>query len=68
MTNFRWWRQLHWTEYGAELLELRFIFVGPVPSFNFGQGLPMALIPNKSIRLLITGLDAGSGSLVAIHH
>jgi len=49
--------------------ELRFIFVGlSAVVFNFGQGLPMEqLIPNKSIRLLITGLMfAGSGSLVAI--
>jgi len=69
MTNFRWWRQLHWTEYGAELLGTAFIFVGlSAVVFNFGQGLPMEqLIPNKSIRLLITGLMfAGSGSLVAI--
>jgi len=67
MTNFRWWRQLHWTEYGAELLNCVFIFVGlsaVVFNFGFANG---ELIPNKSIRLLITGLMfAGSGSLVAI--
>jgi len=68
MTNFRWWRQLHWTEYGAELGTAFLIFVGlSAVVFNFGQGLMEQLIPNKSIRLLITGLMfAGSGSLVAI--
>lgn len=68
--TFRWWRQLHWFEYGAELLGTAFlVFVGlSAVVFNFGLGLPMEqLIPNKSIRLLITGLMfAGSGSLVAI--
>lgn len=70
MTNLRWWRQLHWSEYGAELLGTAFlVFVGlSVVVWNFAQGLPMTqLIPNKSIRLLITGLMfSGSGSLVAI--
>ena len=70
MTNFKWWKQLHWSEYGAELLGTMFlVFVGlSAVVFNFGQGLPIEpLIPDSSIRLLITGLMfAGSGSLVAI--
>jgi aquaporin Z len=70
MANLAWWRQLHWAEYGAELLGTAFlIFVGlGAVVFNFGKGLPMEhLIPDKSTRLLITGLlFAGSGSLVAI--
>lgn len=64
------WKQLHWPEYGAELLGTAFnIFVGlSAVVFDFGKGLPMEhWIPDKSIRLLITGLMfAGSGSLVAI--
>ncbi|MCX7594817.1 MAG: aquaporin [Fischerella sp.] len=63
-------RQLHWLEYGAELLGTAFvIFCGlSAVVFNFGKGLPMEhLIPDRSIRLLLTGLlFAGSGSLVAI--
>lgn len=70
MANLTGWKQLHWPEYGAELLGTAFnIFVGlSAVVFNMGQGLPMEhLIPNQSIRLLITGLlFAGSGSLVAI--
>ncbi len=70
MANLKWWRQLHWSEYGAEMLGTAFmIFVGlSAVVFNSGQGLLMEqLIPNKSIRLLITGLIfAGSGSLVAM--
>ena len=70
MANLTGWRQLHWPEYGAELLGTAFnIFVGlSAVVFDFGKGLPMEhLIPNNSIRLLITGLVfAGSGSLVAI--
>jgi len=62
--------QLHWSEYGAELLGTAFlVFVGlSAVVFDFGKGLPMSsLIPSHSIRLLITGLMfAGSGSLVAI--
>jgi len=68
--TLRWWRQLHWPEYGAELLGTAFlVFVGlSAVVFNMGQGLPMEdLIPIRAIRLLITGLlFAGSGSLVAI--
>ena len=70
MANLTGWRQLHWPEYGAELLGTAFnIFVGlSAVVFDFGLGLPMEhLIPDNSIRLLITGLVfAGSGSLVAI--
>jgi aquaporin Z len=64
------WQPLHWEEYTAELVGTSFnIFVGlSAAIFNFGQGLPMEnLIPDKSIRLLITGLiSAGSGTLFAI--
>lgn len=64
------WQPLHWAEYTAELVGTLFnIFVGlSAVVFNFGQGLPMEhLIPNHSIRLLITGLIySGSGSLFAI--
>lgn len=62
--------RLHWIEYGAELLGTAIlVFVGlSAVVFDFAEGLPMEhLIPNQSIRLLITGLVfAGSGSLVAI--
>jgi aquaporin Z len=64
----RW--HLHWAEYMAELVGTAFnIFIGlSAVVFDFGQGLPMEhLIPNRSIRLLITGLIySGSGSLFAI--
>ena len=64
------WQPLHWAEYTAELVGTLFnIFVGlSAVVFDFGQGLPMEhLIPNHSIRLLITGLIySGSGSLFAI--
>ncbi|KYC40894.1 hypothetical protein WA1_25075 [Scytonema hofmannii PCC 7110] len=70
MDSFTSWRQLHWSEYGAELLGTAFnLFIGlSAVVFNFGKGLPMqALIPNESMRLLMTGLFfAGSGSLIAI--
>lgn len=70
MANLTGWRQLHWPEYGAELLGTAFVvFVGlSAVVFNMGKGLPMErLIPDQSIRLLITGLlFSGSGSLVAI--
>jgi aquaporin Z len=64
------WQPLHWAEYTAELVGTTFnIFVGlSAVVFDFGQGLPMEqLIPNHSIRLLITGLIySGSGSLFAV--
>lgn len=67
--TLRWWRQLHWSEYGAELLGtafLVFVELGAVVC-NFGQVPMEQFIPKKSIRLLITGLMfAGSGSLVAV--
>ena len=70
MTNSKWWKQLNWPEYFAELFGTAFlIFIGlSAVTFDLGKGLPMEnLIPNKSFRLLITGLlFAGSGSLVAI--
>lgn len=64
------WQPLHWEEYRAELVGTAVnIFVGlSAVVFDFGQGLPMEnLIPDKSIRLLITGLIfSGSGALFAI--
>jgi aquaporin Z len=67
---FARWQPLHWAEYTAELVGTAFnIFVGlSAVVFDFGRGLPMEhLIPNHSIRLLITGLIySGSGSLFAI--
>jgi aquaporin Z len=67
---FARWQPLNWAEYTAELVGTAFnIFVGlSAVVFNFGQGLPMEhLIPDKSIRLLITGLIfSGSGALFAI--
>ncbi len=70
MDSFTNWRQLHWSEYGAEFLGTAFnLFVGfSAIVFDFGKGLPMeSFIPNGSMRLLITGLIfAGSGSLFTI--
>jgi aquaporin Z len=70
MRNFVGWRQLHWQEYTAEMLGTAFnVFVGlSAVVFNMGKGSPMEhLIPNHSLRLLLTGLlFAGSGSLFAI--
>ena len=67
---FAHWQPLHWAEYMAELVGTAFnIFIGlSAVVFDSGQGLPMEhLIPNRSIRLLITGLIySGSGSLFAI--
>lgn len=68
--NLAWWKQLHWSEYSAELLGTAFnLFVGfSIITFNFGKGLPMeSLIPDESLRLLINGLIfAGSGSIFAV--
>ncbi len=70
MANLTAWKQLHWPEYGAELLGTAFlVFVGlSAVVSNFGKGLPMEqLIPDRSMRSLLTGLMfAGSGSIVAI--
>ncbi len=70
MNKDRWWKQLHWFEYGAELLGTAFLLFGGVSAiaFDFGTGSPLAhVLPDTSVRLLITGLlFAGSGSLVAI--
>jgi len=66
----KWRKQLHWAEYGAELLGTAFlIFVGlSAVVFDFAKGLPLSnLLPDASLRRLITGLIfAGSGSLVAL--
>lgn len=63
-------QHLHWAEYTAELVGTTFnIFIGlSAIVFDFGQGLPIEhLIPDRSIRLLITGLIfSGSGALFAI--
>lgn len=70
MRDHAWWKQLHWPEYGAELLGTAFLLFAGVSAvvFDFGTGSPLAqILPDKSARLLITGLlFAGSGSLVAI--
>ncbi|GAC1360259.1 MAG: aquaporin [Ktedonobacteraceae bacterium] len=64
------WKQLHWTEYGAEFVGTAFLVFAGLSAvvFDFGKGLPLAeLLPDAGIRRLITGLlFAGSGSLVAI--
>jgi aquaporin Z len=66
----KWRKQLHIPEYGAEFIGTAFlVFVGlSAVVFDFGKGLlPSSLIPDVSVRRLITGLIfAGSGSLVAI--
>jgi aquaporin Z len=70
MRDHVWWKHLHWPEYGAELLGTAFLLFAGVSAvvFDFGTGSPLAhVLPDKSARLLITGLlFAGSGSLVAI--
>jgi aquaporin Z len=70
MAQKAWWKELHWPEYGAELVGTAFLIIVGLSAvvFDFGQGLPMShLIPSMSLRLLIMGLIfAGSGSLVAI--
>lgn len=63
-------RKPHWPEYGAELLgTAALVFCGlSAVVLNFGTDSPVAtLVPNTSLRLLLTGLlFAGSGSLVAV--
>lgn len=70
MYEHRWWKRLHWPEYGAELLGTAFlVFVGiSAVVFDFDPSLPpVHLLPNMSLRMLITGLlFAGSGALVAL--
>jgi aquaporin Z len=70
MHDHVWWKQLHWPEYGAELLGTAFLVFAGVSAvvFDFGNGSPLAhVLPDTSVRRLITGLlFAGSGSLVAI--
>src|SRR6266496_5671828 len=70
MRDHVWWKQLHWFEYGAELLGTAFLVFAGVSAvvFDFGTGSPLAhVLPDTSIRRLITGLlFAGSGALVAI--
>src|SRR5258708_1757947 len=70
MQKHSWWQRLHWPEYGSELLGtafLVFITLSAV-TFNLGPSSPLAaVLPNRSARLLVTGLIiAGSGPLVAI--
>lgn len=63
-------RRLHWPEYAAESLgTAALLFFGlSAVVLNFGLDSPVAaLVPNTSLRLLLTGLlFAGSGSLVAV--
>ena len=70
MQKHSWWRRLHWPEYGSELLGTAFlVFIAlSAVTFNFGSGSPLAaVLPNSSVRRLITGLMlAGSGPLMAI--
>jgi aquaporin Z len=70
MRDHVWWKHLHWFEYGAELLGTAFLLFAGVSAvvFDFGAGSPLvSVVPDKSVRLLITGLlFAGSSSLVAI--
>lgn len=65
-----WWARLHWLEYGAELLGTAFLlFVGlSALTLDIKADSPLAaVLPNKSIRWLITGLlFAGSRSLMTI--
>ncbi len=39
-----WWKQLHWFEYGAELLGTAFLLFAGVSTvvFDFGAGSPLA--------------------------
>lgn len=70
MHNHIWWKQLHWFEYGAELLGTAFLVFAGVSTiiFVFGVGSPLArALPDPGIRRLIRGLlFAGSGALIAI--
>src|SRR5579859_2347668 len=70
MRDHVWWKHLHWFEYAAELVGTAFLLFAGVSAvvFDFGVGSPLlSAVPDKSVRLLITGLlFAGSSSLVAI--
>ena len=70
MRDHTWWKQLHWFEYGAELLGTAFLVFAGVSAvvFVFGTGSPLAqILPSTSTRRLIAGLlFAGCGALVAI--
>ena len=70
MRDHVWWKQLHWFEYGAELIGTAILVFADVSAvvFDFGTGSPIAqVVPDVSTRRLITGLlFAGSGALVAI--
>ena len=72
MQKHSWWRRLHWPEYGSELLGTAFlVFIAlSAVTFNFGSDSPLAIVlPNSSVRRLITGLMlAGSGPLMSSHH
>jgi len=67
MHNRVWWKQLHWPEYGAELLGTAFLVFAGVSAvvFVFGTGTPLAqILPDTSTRRLIAGLlFAGCGAL-----
>ncbi len=57
MHDHVWWKQLHWFEYGAELLGTAFLVFAGVSAvvFDFGIGSPLAhVLPDTSIRRLIT--------------
>ncbi|MGA2211205.1 MAG: aquaporin [Acidimicrobiales bacterium] len=61
---------LHWVEWACELAGTALLLVGGLSAIclNFGRGSAMArLVPDHSVRLLITGLlFAGTGSLVTV--
>lgn len=65
-----WWKDLHWPEYGAELVGTAVLLFGGLSAvvFDLGADSPLAhVLPDVSMRRLITGLlFAGSGALVAI--
>jgi aquaporin Z len=67
---FKWAKELHWSEYGAEFLGTAFlVFVGvSAVVFDFGKGLPLPnILPDVGLRRLITGLIfAGCAPLIAI--